>query len=183
MFCSTRLQELLKSICGMIPQGDGLLGLMTSHTLLECPIVLSPSQNDLYSCLDPFFKTFTLFTPVPSNTETIVVRITRDNTPHGPAELPLAAAVAAALNTTGQSSVAERKEPFRYPAVLQIDRWSDENQQAAAEWRNQLKEVHASTRDLLRRSDVLSGSKACIPSPDLPLAAHSLHRTNLIFRL
>jgi hypothetical protein len=150
---------------------------MASNTLVECPIVLSPSQNDLYSCLDTFFfddpTPFTLAGgALPSNTEIIVVRISRDIAPRGPMELPLSIAVAAALSTTGQPSVGEQKEPFRYPAVLQMDRWFAENHQAAIERQNQLKKLRANMRDLLRRLDVLSGPKARLSSWHLPPTAH-----------
>jgi len=135
---------------------------MSSNALLECPIVIEPAQNDLYSCLDTFFESNLLVGgALSSNTDIIVVRMSRDNVAHGPMELPLTAAVAAALNPTAQSSVGEQKEPLRYPDVLQMDRWFAENQQAVAERRNQLKELRASTRDLLRQLEVLSGPRAC----------------------
>ena len=149
---------------------------MASNTLVECPIVLSPSQNDLFSCLDTFFfEDSTPFTPgggLPPNTEIIVVRIRRNIAPHGPMELPLLPAVAAALNTAGQPSFGEQKGPFRYPTVLQMDRWFAENRQAAIERQNQLKKLRANMRDLLRRLDVLSGPKARPPFGYLMPAAH-----------
>jgi len=149
-------------------------GLVSSNALLECPIVIEPARNDLYSCLDTFFEDSNLLAggALSSNTDIIVVRMSRDNVAHGPMELPLTAAVAAALNPTTPSSVGEQKEPFRYPDVLQMDRWFAENQQAVAERRNQLKELRASTRDLLRQLEILSGSR---DKPSLPTLKSTLH--------
>jgi hypothetical protein len=142
---------------------------MAPNTIIECPIVLTPSQNDLYSSLDAlFFEEPSPFTrtrgALPSNTEVIVVRISRDISPHGPMDLPLTSAVAAALNTSGQPSIGEQKEPFRYPAVLQMDRWIVENHQAAMERQNQLKQLRTNIRYQLRKLEALSGPKVRVSS-------------------
>lgn len=143
---------------------------MSSESFIDCAVLPTPAQNELYTCLDAHFQTRTeqksdstgeaVGCGVLSRaTDVIIVRVERQSFQTGPQEQSLASAVAAALNPPRLSSAGESREPFQYPAILHMDRWLTENQQALAELRQQLQNLNGRIRENLNKLDLLMGAK------------------------